>query len=160
MLCLNIRTYRRISVRSSLGIIGRHRSRRWPAGRGPVARRRLVVAIGIAVWRRTTRLQQGIECGCRAWCLWRRLARKEPLLRRRPRFTGKSRPRGIIRVRTLWVSILAVLVRPRPFAAPVVAGRLATVAWLPRIGRHRRFTLCVHNAIGRNAPYALVSAVL
>lgn len=85
---------------------------------------------------------------------------KARLLRWRPRFAGKTWPWRVIRIRAFCVSILAVLVRHWPLYASVVAGRLATVAWLPRIGRHRRFALCVHDAIGRNAPDGLVGAVL
>lgn len=133
----------------------------WPAGGWAIARRWLLIAVGVAVWRGPARLQQRVERGRRAWGLRRRLPREETrLLRWRPRFAGKPRSWRVILLRAFRIPILAVLVRHWPLSASIVTGRLATVAWLSRFGRHRRFTLCVHDAIGRNAPDGLVGAVL
>lgn len=134
---------------------------RRPPGRWAVPGRGLLVRVGITLWWRSARLEQGIERRRGARRLRHLLPREEPLLgRRRPRFTGKPRPGSVIRICAFLVTVLPILVRRRPLSAPVVAGRLAAVAGRPRVRRHRRFCLCVHDAIGRNAPDGLVGAVL
>lgn len=153
-------TYCGISIWASLWIIRRHRSWRWPAWPWSIASRRLLITIRVSVRRGATRLQQRVECGRGSRRLGR-LPGKEPwLLRaRRPRLAGEAWPLRVIWVRSLRVPVMSVLLGTRPLATPVMARRLA-VARLPRIGRHRRLTLCVHDAIRRNAPDRLVGAVL
>lgn len=154
-------THRWIPVWTPLRIIRRHGPRWAPGGRRAVARRRLIIAVWVAVRWRTAGLQQRIERGRGPWRLRHSLAReKARLLRWRPRLAGETRPRRIVRIRAFRITIMAVLVRHWPFSGSVVTGRLATVTRLPWIGRHRRFALCVHDAIGRNAPDGLVGPVL